>query len=465
MLTNGELWNYIRGKYPNFANQTSEATKDLFTERGFEQLRSFDSSILNDFFYLSMRVFLNKIDVAEVKDLLASQDFGETYDTPYGGYIQRLSVNSIKPISPRYKGLQNGDSPDPFVVRKPETNERFFVHNFDYASLITMPDTAMYKNMFIAEDGMARYAAGVMKGLQNGYTLQKYNNKMEALSAGIHSTDFPLKTSQEFECYLSLDHSETEPEYYNNEVSKEMIEFVKLIRNIVDAMCFTPATSMFNAYGFETTQDASRLRLITTPAIVNTLATVTRMNSPEDMSLPIPIVKVPDFGGLAPVLDDSDSSFEYPAGAIRVGETVDTPNYTSYKAATPTTEPVRLTGFDVDPDKSYMIYDDLGAEVCFAYKGRYTMSTDPVEPGEPQTGVLYLPNEYANWMSKYEDDNIVAIIADKGYIFEAQQNPYEVEPIRNPAGRYTNFWASSPENTIVVDHLYNCVVIRRHSEG
>lgn len=425
-LTNAQLWNYIRDKYPNFASQTAKGTADLFTARGFEQLSQFDSSILNDFFSLSLRVFLQKIDVANVKDLLSDQDFGESYDTPYGGYVQRISIDSVKPISPGYKGLHDGDSPDPFVVRKPETNERFFTQNFDYASLITTPDQSLYKNMFVAEDGMSRYLGGIMQALQNGYTLQKYTNKLEALNAGINSVTFPLKDTQKYETAAITD-------------AASIIAFVKLVRDIVDAMVFNPATAAFNAYGFESTQEKSRLRLLVKPELINALATISRLNSPEDLALPIEIVKVPNFGGLTPVLTAGDV---YAKGTIKTDSSA-TPTYTTYKAATVNASDTTIGSVTVT--STVPIYDDLGVKVATAF---VTSGT-----------TYYIPNE----VTKYSDPNedVMAVIADKGYIFENIQNPYQVEPIRNPRGLYTNYWASSPNNGIVVDHLYNIVTISK----
>ena len=434
-LTNAQLWNYIRDKYPNFKSQTAKGTADLFTERGFEQLAQFDSSILNDFFSLSLRVFLQKIDVADVKDLLASQDFGESYDTPYGGYVQRISVNSIKPITPGYKGLQDGDSPDPFVVRKPETNERFFTQNFDYASLITTPDTALYKNMFVAEDGMSRYLGGIMKALQNGYTLQKYVNKLEALNAGIHSVTFPLKATQQYQTADVTD-------------SASIIAFIKLVRDIVSAMVFNPATAAFNAYGFESTQDKDRLRLLVKPQLMNQIATISRLNSPEDMSLPIEIVQVNNFGGLTPAIHEDDV---FAAGTIVVKEVgASGVSYADMKAGTKNADAFTITSAIVSEYTVIKpIYDDLGEKVATAFTNAQN------------TVAIYIPNE----VTKYDDPNadLLAVIADKGYIFENVQNPYQVEPIRNPRGLYTNYWASSPNNGIVVDHLYNVVTISKSS--
>ena len=432
-LTNAQLWNYIRSKYPNFKSQTAEGTADLFTERGFDQLAQFDSSILNDFFNLSLRVFLQKIDVADVKDLLQDQDFGEAYDMPYGGYVQRISIDSVKPISPAYKGLQNGDSPDPFIVRKPETHERFWTQNFDYASMLTAPDPALYKNMFVAEDGMSQYLGGIMKALQNGYTLQKYLNKLEALNAGIHSVNFPLKDTQQYQAADPVD-------------SATIIAFIKLVRDIVSAMVFNPATAAFNAYGFESTQDKDRLRLLVRPQLMTQIATISRLNSPEDMSLPIDIVQVNNFGGLTAAIHEDDV---FAAGTIVVKDVgANGVSYADMKAGTKNASDFTITSAIVSEYTVVKdIYDDLGEKVAFAF----TNTTETV--------AIYIPTNVA----KYSDPNadVLAIIADKGYIFENVQNPYQVEPIRNPRGLYTNYFCSSPNNGIVVDHLYNIVTISK----
>lgn len=435
-LSNVQLWNYCRDLFPNFKSQTSEGTSDLFTERGFEQLSQFDSSILNDFFYLSMRVFLQKINVADVKDLLADQDFGESYSQPYGGYTQRIAINSIKPITPAYKGLQDGDSPDPFVVRKPDTSERFFTQNFDYASLVTLPDNSLYKNMFVSENGMSEYMAGIMKGLQNGYTLQKYTNKLEALNAGINSSDFPLKDTQEYECADLTD-------------SESIIAFIKLVRDITDAMVFSPATSMFNAYGFESTQDKSRLRLLVKPQLLNTIATISRLNSPEDMALPLKTVRVPNFGGLTPTLavggtynakftgtDSSSTSYAKASVRVTISSTAATPKVAYDKLGA-----VSGYALDLEGDETNITVETVGGSTIPAPVGTLSFTEEGVSFSDP-------------------NEDIIAVIADKGYIFENVQNPYNVEPTRNARGLYTNFWASSPNNAIVVDHLYNIVVIR-----
>lgn len=406
-LTNLQLWDYLRNKYPKFRSETSKGTADTFTERGFEQLKTFDSSILNDFFDLSMRVFLQKIDVADVKDILEGQGFGESYSTPYGGYTQRIAINSIKPVSPAFKGLTNGKSVDPFVVRKGESAERFFTQNFDYQSLITMPDEATYKNMFVDENGMSAYFAGMMKALANGYTLQVYNNKLEALNAAINSVNYPLQDTQKFQVAIAnMDVATVATADAETAYANQFIAFIQLVRNIVDSMVYTPATGAYNAAGFETTQEVGRLKLLVRPTLANAIASIMKLNNAEDMSLPIDVVKVPDFGGLKPF---SDANFETPV---------------------------------------YPVYDDLGAVI-----GYNTV--------ENQKEVTVLPAA-VHWQDPNE--KILGVIADKGVVFTNTQNPYQVEPIRNPRGLYTNYWASSVNNAVLYDTYYNLVTIENTAE-
>lgn len=401
-LTNAQLWTYLRNHYPKFKSETSAVTSELFTERGFEQLQNFDSSILNDFFDLSLRVFLQKIDVADVKDLLAGQDFGEDYETPYGGYTQRIAINSIKPVSPAFKGLQNGSSPDPFVVRKPDTSERFFTQNFDYQSLVTMPDAETYKNMFVNETGMSEYMAGIMKALANGYALQVYNNKLEAINAAINSKTYALKDTQKYGIAISnMEAGGITTANDETAFASQFIGFIQLVRNIVDGMVYNPATGAFNQAGFETTQDKGRLKMLVRPTLANAIAAIMKLNNADDMSLPIDIVKVPDFGGLIPYKEAAYKTLLYP------------------------------------------VYDQLGSVIGYA-------ETEGATEPTVQASAVY-------W--KDPNEKVLAVIADKGVVFTNTQNPYKVEPIRNPRGLYTNFWASSVNNGIFYDRYYNLVTI------
>lgn len=453
-LTNLQLWNYLRSKYPTFQAITSEGTKDLFTSEGYEQLAQYNQQALNDFFGLSLRVFLQKINVANVKDILDDQSFGESYAMNRGGGItQRMAIPTVMPVSPAYRNLQNGDSPDQYVVRKPESSEQFFKQNFDYQSFITMPDDAMYKDMFIQEFGMSNYQAGIMKALADGYKLQKQANKFEAINAAINSATFPLQDTQVFETADPItDITAVNSADKSVAYASKYINFVNMVNNIVDGMVYTPQTGAFNKAGFETTQDISRLKILCRPTLANGIKSISKLNAAEGMSLNIDPVKVPDFGGLVPVLTASET---YAAGTVYLANDA-TPTYAEFKALTASaataTIAASLTGV-VRTD----IYDTFGAKVADAYY----LAAGVATVGQTSYTTIYVPVKNRRVYDPNED--IIAVIADKGLIFENEQNPYVVEPARNARGRYTNFWASSPKNAILVDNYANMVVIRKAS--
>lgn len=395
-ITNKALGDMIAKIYPSFKSHTAQLTAETFTERGFDRITQLDPAFVNDFFELSMRVWLNVVNISHAKDILAEKDFGETYDQPWGAIIQRLSTNSVKPINPGWIGLKDGDAPDPFVVRKPVVAERFWKQNFDYASLITVPDDFQMKQIFVSEYGMAEFMAGIMEGLQNGYTTQVYLNKLEALDAAINSTKTPLRLNQ----IQTLEMSETPTD-------EQLRGMINAIKKIVAAMCdLGPQTDAFNAYGFNSTQDRGRLRLLLRQGYLPDLETNTLYAAfnRDNLETGIPIIQVPNFGGIT-----------YSDGT----------NYL------------------------YPVYNSLGERI--GWNTAANQSTTNVDEAKV-TAVD--PNA-----------DVVAVLADKGVVFECRQNPYTVEPIRNPRGRYVNYWASSPNNTIAYDSLYNMVVFKKATPG
>lgn len=394
-MTNATLWDAVRAAYPHFKSQTSKATSDTFTERGFEKIKNNNYQLLNDFFSLSVRVWLNVVNMSHAKDPLEEQGFGEYFDHPWSEVVQRIAIDSVKPISPAYKGLKDGDSPDPFVVRKPKTSERFFRQNFDYQSLITIPDEFQMKQIFVSEYGMSEFVAGIMESLQNGYTIQKYENKLAALNVALNSTDNPLKDTQKMNIVMSG--------AYPTEA--EAKEIILALNNVVEAMTIGSQSSGFNAQGFASTQDKDRLVMLVRPGFKNALRALTLSGAfhPEYLGIDVDkIITVENFGGLVPKKTAASN------------------------AAT-----------------VYPVYNTLGEVIGYGDTEGATTVTVQLDA--------------VHWQDP--NANVYAIIADKGLVFECRQNPYSVEPIRNPRGLYTNMWASSPNNTVAVDPLYNMVAI------
>ena len=295
-ISNIELWNAIRKNYPQFESHTAEGTAELFTEKGWSTITRAGLGIMNEFWQLAMPYYLQLVNISHAVDRLETEGFGEFFDMPYGGYIQRMSIDSSKPLSAAYRNLQNGDSPDPYVVRKPKTHERFFQTNFDYASLITMPDEWENKRIFISEFGMSEFLAGVFKGLENGYIVQKYENKLEAINNILTNATTPLQASQIVNTTISAQPTE-----------QELIDFIFNVKAVLTAMRIGPQTGAYNALGFVSTQDEGRLKLLVRAGYKDRVDLLVARNSynRDVLNLPIDVIEVPHFGGLVPKYDNA----------------------------------------------------------------------------------------------------------------------------------------------------------------
>ena len=399
-VTNVELWNLARKANPKFASHTAKGTADLFTERGFEALARTDVSAINEFFEISLRVGFQMLSVSRAKNPLEGKGLVQVYNTPNGGYTQRMAIKSLKPVSPKFMGLQNGDSVDAWKVRKSEQTERFFQQNFSFQSWVTIQDFQV-KTIFISERGMGEFVAGIMQALQNGYTIQEFENILEALNKAINSQTYPLQDSQIVE---------VEVEDKDALTNEELTTTILAVKDVISAMNTSAQTGAYNAAKFASTVDTSDLVCIMRPSLKNRIAVnlLTGAIHPENLSLPLDVIELQNFGGLTPTYIVEGTSYPvfpaYDTNGEQVGWSL-------------------AEGGDVNPD----LHDDM-----------------------------------LTWVDPNED--VLCIIAQKGLIFENKQNPYQVGVIYNPAGLYSNYWASSANNAICVDPYYNLVIVKAVEE-
>lgn len=401
-FTNAEMWNALRAKFPSFKSMTAEATADFFTERGWQELTRSNIPALNSFYELSMRVAFQKIDIAKVKTRLKEAGLVEVYGEENGNYLQRISMEVIKPLSPAYRGLQNGDSVDPWKVRKPEAKERFFQRNSDYASGITIQDFQL-KNIFLQETGMSAFIAGVMSGLESGYREQMELNVYQCLHEALNSVSKPLQDTQKITLTSWTDGSVTEA---------ELLDFITQLQDLATAMDTSITQKGFNANAFETAVDKEDHVVLVRAGIMNMIKRMKALNThyqggADDLGIPFKVVEVQDFGGLEYYFGDPDSGY-----------------------------------------KLYPHYDDLGAVDGWALSAG---GDKEKELDDPSITIVDT------------DADILAVVAQKGVIFENISNPYTVEAIRNPRGLYNNYWASAPDNTIAYDANYDLITISKPS--
>ena len=230
-MSNADFWDLARRFSPNFKSHTADATAVEFSTKGYEAITLSGTQVLNEFFEISMRVAFQMLNVSRAKNPLVDKGLIQVYDTPNGGFVQRMAVHSLKPVNPAFKNLKDGDSVDPFVVRKPQIDERFFEMNFDYQNLVTVQEYQL-KTMFINEYGMGELLSGILEGLANGYTIQEYLNSKECIDAALKSTKNPLRDTQKVT--LSNGWYDAEP------TEKQMKELILSLKDTATRMKTVP---------------------------------------------------------------------------------------------------------------------------------------------------------------------------------------------------------------------------------
>lgn len=402
-MSNSELFSWAQKLNPQFSAHTGKGTYEEMAKKGYSDFNYSGAEFVNEWFKVMQQVVLQLVDISHATNRLEDAGFGETYDVPNGGVVQRMSVNSVKPVSPAYRGLKNGDSIDMYTVIQPTVSQRFFGRNFDYQSGITMQDFQV-KQILASDYGMSEFLAGIMEGMRNGYIIQSYNNMLEVVNAGINGlagddgVTHPLKKSQK----LAVDSWTDKP------TDDDLMSFVANVQDLVTAFEISPQTGAYNCNGFESVQDIGRLKILVRAGIKKKIMRQLIRTSYHDDVLALPtMIEVPHFGGLIP-----------------------------YKEASYATQ-------------LYPVYDSMGHELGYSET-------------EGQTGAdaVTVTNENVYW--KDPNENVLAVVADKGWLFHSVQNPYTVQPTPpNPRGMYTNYWANSPANGIHYDAQYNFVIITK----
>lgn len=397
-FTNSQLWNALRKKSKTFENLTSDVTADFFSEKGWADISRDNIPALNEFFNLSLKVAFQKMDVAKVNSRLIESGLVEVFATENGGYIQRMSIETITPVSPAFINLQNGDSPDPFVVRKPEAKERFFTMNFGYQSLITIQEYQV-KTIFLDEaNGMSQFLGGIMAALENGYKYQMELNVYKCIHECINSAVHPLQDTQQIALSSWTDAGVTDA---------ELKEFIAQLQDLATAMETSITQKGFNANKFDTAVSPEDHVVLIRAGIANKIKRQLMVGAynPDDLTIPFKIIEVQDFGGLKPYFGDTD---DYPL---------------------------------------FPHYDSLGAVDGWALSEGGAKEKELDDPD-----IRYVDL----------DANVLAVVAQKGLVFENIKDPYQVIPIYNPRGLYNNYWASVPDtNTVAYDANYDCIVITK----
>lgn len=495
-LTNAQMWDAARKLSPTFASHTSEGTSELFTEKGFDALTRSDVNAINEYFELSLRIGFQALTVSKARNILENSGLVETYHTMNGGYMQRMSVNSIKPITPGYRNLQDGDVRSPFITRKPEVGERFFQRNFDYQSLVTIQQYNV-KQIFVSEYGMSSFVAGIMTGLENGYVIQRYENTMELVNAALNSTKFPLQSTQVY-TVGGWDEGEA--------TNAQVISLLKLMKNIKTNIETKPQSSAFNAAKFATRWETDDTVVLVRAGVKTDIESINKLNAPG-FGTDIPfdnVVEVDNFGGLQMWTPEAGTEADMTlSNTATLADLATTPLVIAMPNGSNATLSGRINGnkyyfrivfddiiyralsldttlaggadatidftrvdaytFEVEASANrvpvaltyvrgiqvYSVYDENFGSVV---EGKYSIT----EGGEAEPSIIADDVTYVD-----PNSDVLVMVCQKGLLFEDIQNEYSVQPIYNPRTLCTNYWANQPQTGLAFDPYYGCVVIKK----
>lgn len=419
-IKNSEIFRAIQAYSPQFKSLTAHVTAENL-DKGWEANKDFDPTIVNEWFKLSMKVILQKVSVVTAKNPIEGYGIVENYEDEFGNTAQRIAIGSMKPVEPKFHGLENGDSVDQWIVRKPNLSERFFTQNFDFQNFFTLQEFQV-KQILSSAFGMDQITSGVMIQMENSYTKQRYLNELEALSAGINSEDFPLKDTQKIELASWTDANVTDT---------ELRGFVEDVKNLVSSMTLSASTSAYNAGDFDSAINTEDLVLLVRPEVLNLMQTrlLAGAFNKEDLTLPIAVKPILNFGGLLPyVMNGENKAYVQPI-YDRLGEQV------AYVDATVTVNgPAR---YDISSQKWIV---------------NVTSGGTTADTNQTVTEVL--------WEDINED--VLGIVIQKGAIFTTQQNAPQMLPTGlNARGVYMNFFFNVINAGVHFDYFYNLVVIHK----
>lgn len=426
-MSNADFLQKVAELAPQFKEVASKVAKEGFTESNFEamsQLPTGQDNVTN-FYSIACLVGMQFVDYAGFKNKVDEIGVIERLAMPFAEYIQRNRVSKIKNVNPAWKGLKDGDSVDPYVVRKPEIQQDYYGgKNVAYQTFITMQEFDL-KRGWLSENGIGNIVGAVFNMIDLDRAEFDYALYKEALNGAINSTSHALQGSQKIELAAP---TATVANFTAATFTKaELIELVEDVIDIGEAIESNVTLNTFNAAKYPMPINASELVMMIRPGYKAKIRTLLAdVYHDENLKIPFEMKVVENFGGLVPF--DSDNAELQPVydslGAM-VGYVKK--SYTNVSAAT---------------------YDETNDKYTVKYGAQQGSTADVT----PESGVDHYvdPNE-----------KVIAVIAQKGLIFELIQNPFNVRPIFNPRGEYTNTFFNQLDNYLGVNYTKALITISR----
>lgn len=402
-LTNAQFLTAVSKVAPEFKELASKNSRDVFSEAGYESLANLPGTedAVTRFYNIALLVGLQTVEHAKFKDVLASMGILERLQMSMGAYKQENRVQRIKNVNPAWlgtngTGLQNGDSVDPYVVRKPVIEQNYYGLNWNYQNFFTLQDFDLKLGWVTPNDGIQSIVSAIYEMVDLDRLETEYSKFFEVLNGAINSSDHPLTDTQQ----LVLNSWSATP------TDAEIEALIRLLKNVVEVFDSMPSVDIYNAGGYPNGADASDMTMLVRVGLKSRIDTVMAyVFGPEYLQFPIKVKSVPNFGGIKHYAA-TDEEFENELVPV-----VDTYGaFTGYYSADGTT-----TGQIAEAE---------------------TVEVDP-------------------------NEDVLAVICQKGVIFELIQNEMRPRAIMNPRGEYQNTFFNQMNNGINYNHFKNLITISK----
>lgn len=412
-MNNSIVLKLVKGT-PTYKSWISQLTDEIFTASGFQEMLDNDYRLLEDFFGLSIRFVLNKILEANPRIPDFYSDIVQEYANEEGGVLQRINTTIPKPTNPAYRNLQDGAWVNDYKIRKPKATERFYRQNFDWATWITIQEINL-KKIFLTENGISEFVAAQTRAIEKSYYISKFEMFRRMLYLAINSTQTPLKDTQVYKATgdnaaMANINSDTAVD-----AQKAWRQFKFILDEIHDFMISNTMSGNFNARSFEDGMRPEEHVLMIRHTVLNHIKKVTgELNNGTGI--------IGELGSIA---------------GFKVKVVEDFGDEYKVLASDGTTE-------------LFPVYDEDGVKLGFNTTG----GQGTIEDCLPESDIA----------SKYRNEDIFAVLAQKGVIFSTQMNPFTIRAKESFRGMYINYIANQPNGAFNYDSCYNLIIFSTATE-
>lgn len=400
---------------PQYAAIASRVSNGIFTESNVEALRSLPTGNdnLTEIYGLFMLIAAQRFDKADFRNVFENMGILDRQRMPLGEYVAHFKVARLESVNPGFDGLSDGDSPDQFEFRPFEVEEIFYGgKNKDYQNFFSFKQYDLKRGL-MKENGIGEILSLVYQAVDIDRVTKEESEYKEVINRAIHSEQFPLQGTQQF--VLDAPKATVANFTANTFTVDELNSLCEALGDIDEELRTASYTTAFNADKIPGNLNPDDYVLVMRKGYKNKVSQMIANIYHQQYydRIPFKTYLLSDFGGI-----------EY------------------YADAAFTTE-------------LQVVYDRHGAPV-----GLVNASYTNVSPAEQQSNGTYTVKYGANQGStatvtsfneaykKDPNEEIMAILVEKGFLFELIQNPFLVQNAPNYRGQYVTTWFSQEANYI-----------------